>query len=66
MEEWVTIDLTGDGLGHFSGRCRLRDQAGDGNLLECFVEFDQSDVPAMVEDLRKIEAAFPVVGEPCG
>ena len=64
MEEWVSIDLAGDGRGHFSGICCLRDRAGDGNRLECQVEFDQSDIPAMLDDLRKIETAFPVLGDP--
>jgi hypothetical protein len=66
MEEWVDIEVRGDGRGHFTGLCRLKDRAGDGNLLECEVEFDQTDVPAMLEQLRKIEAAFSVMGSPAG
>ncbi|MDX2051867.1 MAG: hypothetical protein SFV15_05700 [Polyangiaceae bacterium] len=66
MEEWVTLDFAGDGRGTFRGTCRLRDRAGDGNLLEFGIEFDQTDVPAMVRDLKEIEEAFPVVGDPGG
>ena len=64
MEEWVDIQLTGDGRGHFAGLCRLKDRAGDGNVLECEVEFDQTDVPAMLEQLRRIADQFPVIGSP--
>jgi hypothetical protein len=32
---------------------------GDGNLLECDVEFDQTDIPAMLQQLADIEVAFP-------
>jgi hypothetical protein len=63
MEEWVDLNVTGDGRGHFRGTCRLRDEAGIGNLLECQVEFDQSDIPAMLKGLRRIERKFPVLGK---
>jgi hypothetical protein len=66
MEEWLDIEVSGDGRGHFKGLCRLKDRAGDGNLLECKVEFDQTDVPGMLEQLRSIEAAFPAIGSPAG
>jgi len=66
MEEWVDIAVSGDGRGHFKGLCRLRDEAGIGNLLECEVDFDQTDVPQMVEELRRIERVLPVIGDPAG
>jgi hypothetical protein len=66
MEEWLTVEVSGDGRGHFTGTARFRDRAGDGNLLECVLEFDQSDVPAMVQQLSAIESAFPVIGDPPG
>jgi hypothetical protein len=64
MEEWLTIELVGDGRGHFKGPCRLRDRAGHGNLLLFDVELDQSEIPAMLTQLRRIEAEFPVIGNP--
>jgi hypothetical protein len=63
MEEWVELDLTGDGRGHFRGTCRIRDEAGVGNLLQCEVECDQSDIPEMLDSLRRIERRFPVIGK---
>ena len=58
-EGWVTVEVTGDGQGHFAGRCRASDAAGDGNVLEGELAFDQTDLPAMIEALRAIERAFP-------
>jgi hypothetical protein len=66
MEEWVELQVIGDGRGHFRGTCRLRDEAGIGNLLECALEFDQSDIPEMLKGLRRIERKFPVVGKAPG
>ena len=66
MEEWLTIEVIGDGRGHFRGPCRLRDRAGDGNTLLFDIEFDQTDIPAMLEQLRKITSDFRVVGSPAG
>jgi hypothetical protein len=62
MEDWLTLEVSGDGRGHFKGPCRLRDRAGDGNSLLFEIEFDQTDILGMLEQLRKIASDFPVVG----
>ena len=64
IEEWLTIEVIGDGRGHFRGPCRLRDRAGDGNTLLFDIEFDETDIPAMIGQMRRIESDFPVVGSP--
>ena len=66
IEEGLTIEVVGDGRGHFRGPCRLRDRAGDGNTLLFDVEFDQTDIPAMIDQLRSVELDFPVVGSLAG
>ena len=66
MEDWLTIEVVGDGSGHFKGPCRLRDRAGDGNMLLFEMAFDQTDIPAMLDQMRKIESAFPVIGDRAG
>jgi hypothetical protein len=64
MEDWVEILMTGDGLGHFRARCTLRDAAGIGNTLKFELQFDQTQLPGMVESLIHIEESFPVIGQP--
>jgi hypothetical protein len=63
MEEWLRIEVSGDGRGHFKGPCHLRDRAGGGNVLAFEIEFDQTEIPAMMDQLALIERAFPVVGK---
>jgi len=64
MEEWVSIVVEGDGLGHFQARCTAMDTLGTGNRLTFYLSFDQTDIPKMIRDLKGIEKAFPVLGSP--
>ena len=64
MEEWVTIQVKGDGRGHFNGVCRLLDRAGDGNRLECAISFDQTEIQPMLQQLATIAESFPFLGSP--
>jgi hypothetical protein len=66
MEDWLTIEVVGDGRGHFKGPCRLRDRAGVGNVLLFEVEFDQTEIPTMLEQMLRIETDFPVIGGRAG
>jgi len=63
MEDWVTIEIVSDGLGHFQAKCTLRDAAGIGNTLKCEFNFDQTELAIMLQSLRSIDAVFPVIGE---
>lgn len=60
LEHWLTIQVKGDGLGHFEAECQAMDGAGTGNLLEFRLAFDQTDIPAIVKGLELILRAFPV------
>ena len=60
LEHWLTIQVDGDGLGHFEAECQAMDQAGKGNLLEFRLNFDQTDIPAIVKGLEQILQTFPV------
>ena len=62
MEEWLSIAVSGDGLGHFKAECWARDEAGIGNCLTFQLAFDQTEVPSIILGLRAIEEAFPVLG----
>lgn len=64
LEEWVVLEVHGDGRGHFTGVCRVRDRAGDGNLLECEIQFDQTEIPMMLGQLAAVAETFPTIGSP--
>jgi hypothetical protein len=64
MEGWLTIQLTGDGLGHIVADCVLRDEPGTGNKLEFTLEFDQSYLPNILKGLTQVTQTFPIVGRP--
>lgn len=64
MEEWLSIDIAADGKGHFHAACIARDGRGSGNRLTFGIDFDQTDLPGILEGLDAITKAFPVVGVP--
>lgn len=64
MEEWIEVQVIGDGLGHFEAQCTLRDAAGIGNTSRFNLDFDQTEIPVMLKSLHSIEESFPVVGLP--
>ena len=64
MEEWLSIDIAGDGKGHFRADCVAVDMPGTGNRLTFEIEFDQTDLPEIHGGLDAISRAFPVVGAP--
>lgn len=64
MEDWVAIQVIGDGLGHFRAACMLRDAAGIGNTLKFELHFDQTELAVIVEALVRVEQSFPVIGQP--
>jgi hypothetical protein len=63
-EGWLTIDVQGDGKGHFRAACVAMDEPGIGNQLAFGLDFDQTELPEILRGLDAICAAFPVVGEP--
>jgi hypothetical protein len=64
MEPWLRIEVEGDGKGHFHASCKACDQPGIGNALSFAVDFDQTELPAILEGLDAICEAFRVVGSP--
>ena len=64
MEDWVEIQVTGDGLGHFRAVCTLRDAAGVGNTLRFDLQFDQTELAVMLKSLIRIDESYPVIGQP--
>ena len=63
MEGWLSIRAEGDGLGHVSFQCELRDEPGIGNTLDCVLATDQTFTRATLAELAVAIQAFPVVGK---
>lgn len=62
LEHWISVKITGDGLGHFNARCELRDDPSFPNRLIFDLTFDQTMTPSMLRQLDSILDAFPVTG----
>jgi hypothetical protein len=63
-EDWLLIEVEGDGKGHFHASCKADDQPGIGNKLAFVIDFDQTELPDILKRLDAICEAFPVVGSP--
>jgi len=64
MEEWLSIEVEGDGKGHFHADCVAVDLPGTGNRLAFGIDFDQTDLPEILGGLDAMIEAFPVIGAP--
>ena len=64
LEGQLSINITGDGLGHFTADCEALDQAGTGNRLTFTRYFDQTEIPAILEGLNGVLNENPVIGTP--
>ncbi len=63
LESQVEIKIVGDGIGHLKAECEVMDYAGTGNKLEFEIDFDQTHIPKILNQLEKITDIFPKVGE---
>jgi hypothetical protein len=63
LESQVDIKITGDGIGHLKAECEVIDSAGIGNKLEFEINFDQTHVPKILNQLEKIINQFHRLGE---
>jgi hypothetical protein len=62
LELWLTIRVIGDGKGHMTFECEVRDGPGTGNLLSCTLSYDQTFVRPMLSQLRQALREYPVLG----
>jgi hypothetical protein len=53
MEEWLTLNLTLDHLGHVHIKGTAIDQPGTGNMLSFYLELDQSYLPRIITELSQ-------------
>src|ERR671930_22682 len=65
MEPWLELNLERDGLGHVTVSGEAIDYLGWGNrVIFKLRDMDQTDLPALIRQLRQVETAFPVRGHP--
>lgn len=63
LENDIEIKVKGDGLGHFSASCKAKDTTTQGgNELSFNLNFDQTQIPELINQLEEITKAFPTVG----
>ena len=62
LEEQVVVKITGDGIGHLKADCVVMDYVGVGNQLEFEINFDQTHIPKILNQLEKITTRFPKIG----
>ena len=63
LESQVEIKIVGDGIGHLKAECEVMDYAGTGNKLVFEINFDQTHIPKILNQLEKITKKFPKIGE---
>lgn len=64
MEQWIRVEISGDGRGHFAARCMVCDDLAGGNTLDFRLHFDQTYLPGIIRELDAVLAEFPVLGHP--
>ena len=62
LEDWLTLEIVGDGKGHLSFHGEIMDEPGIGNTFKFRLELDQSFVSKTINDLEQVTKAFPVLG----
>ncbi|WP_420580849.1 WapI family immunity protein [Reichenbachiella sp.] len=58
LEDYVNIVVTGDGIGHLSAKCVVTDSPFPLNSLQFELEFDQTYLPNIINDLDQIVSKF--------
>lgn len=59
LEGQLTINIQGDGVGHFDASCAAMDFVGTGNSLDFELKFDQTLIPELVRQLDDIIKTYP-------
>jgi hypothetical protein len=63
LETWITLRVSARPTGQLTVTGTVTDEPGIGNELTFEIaDLDQTDIPAIVQSLSEIEAAFPLVG----
>lgn len=62
-EGWLTIDIEGDGFGHFDIRYTAVPSHSPLTSLQSSLQIDQTQLPATIRQLDSVLSVFPVIGE---
>jgi hypothetical protein len=62
MEDWLAVEMAGDGRGHVEVTGRLHDGPGSVNRLVFRLEMDQTNLASVMAALDDVVARFPVRG----
>ena len=60
-EDWLCLDIVGDGRSDMKVEGRLCDNC---NTLEFHLALDQTDLPAIIQRLEEICESYPIIGDP--
>ncbi len=63
LESQADIKIIGDGIGHLEAQCEVMDNVGFGNKLNFKINFDQTQIQGIINQLEKITNEFPITGE---
>jgi hypothetical protein len=61
LENQIYIKVVGDGIGHLNAKCRFMDFAGHGNELIFEMNFDQTQIPKIINQLEKITKKYKII-----
>jgi hypothetical protein len=62
LEGQLTLNIEGDGIGHFEIKCFAEDRPGNGSRLSFNFTFDQTALARLINELDNITKAFPIIG----
>ena len=63
LENQVSLKISGDGLGHFDVNCTAIDESGCGVKLIFTLNFDQTELSRLINELEIITKSFPIKGD---
>ena len=66
MEDWISVEVTRDGLGHLRVEGTVTDHSAELELSFVLRDLNQTDLPLLLGSVRQVEDAYPVVGAPEG
>ena len=63
LEHYVNIVVTGDGIGHLNAKCTVTESTFPLNELTFELEFDQTYLPNIINQLNRITRTNPITGD---